>query len=186
MLNLELLLHAACNTLQSNSGSHLYDGDKLYWCLIKGLRKTGHRIVDLLRIVMIWSTVNVLNIGTVRAYSRKGKCQKICEGSNQFCKGRQLNCLLCKICYFPLLQWWGEKINLGCSFFFGVRNFRTITVFIQTSLGKQHRPRSEVAVWSGSTLCTFWIHLYGESCSSFRLITAANVFRCPKFLDFHG
>ena len=34
----------------------------------------------------------------------------------------------CNICYFPLLQWWGQKINLGFSFFFGVRNFRTFTV----------------------------------------------------------
>ena len=37
---------------------------------------------------------------------------------------------LCKICYFPLLHWWrDEKINLGFSFFFGVRNFRTFTVY---------------------------------------------------------
>ena len=39
-----------------------------------------------------------------------GKYKKFYVESNQFCK----------ICYFPLLQWWGEKINLGCSFFFGV------------------------------------------------------------------
>ena len=46
--------------------------------------------------------------------------QKFCEGSNQFCK----------ICYFPLLHWWGEKINLGCSFCFGLWNFWTFTIFI--------------------------------------------------------
>ena len=37
-----------------------------------------------------------------------------------FAKGG--NASLCKICYSPLLQWWGEKIKLGCSFFFDVRN----------------------------------------------------------------
>ena len=72
--------------------------------------------------------VNILN--SKNLYSkilqfRKGKYQKFCEGSNQFCNWIAS---LCKICYFSLLQWWGEKINLGCSFFFGVRNFTTFTV----------------------------------------------------------
>ena len=43
---------------------------------------------------------------------------------------KQLNWLPfnCKIGYFPLLHWWGETINLVCSFLFGVWNFRIFTV----------------------------------------------------------
>ena len=51
-----------------------------------------------------------------------GKCLNIYTA--KFSK-RKIPIFLCKICYFPLLQWWGEKINSGCSFFFW--NFRTFT-----------------------------------------------------------
>ena len=66
-------------------------------------------------------TVNVVKLRTVKSENSKNSVVE----SNQFCK-----CIasLCKICYFPLLQWWRQKINLGCSVFFGVRNFRTFTV----------------------------------------------------------
>ena len=37
--------------------------------------------------------VNVLKLRTVKYSFWKGKYQKFCEWSNQFCEGRQLNCL---------------------------------------------------------------------------------------------
>ena len=64
--------------------------------------------------------VNVLNIHTVKSEFRKGKYEKFCEGSNQFCKVRQFTSLF-KICYFPLLQWLGEKIYPGCSLMENIR-----------------------------------------------------------------
>ena len=45
------------------------------------------------RVVARNDTVNVLKIRTVKYYFWTGKYQKSCEGSNQLCKGRQLNCL---------------------------------------------------------------------------------------------
>ena len=62
-----------------------------------------------------------------------GKCSKISYCKNltfeqENTKRSVREATLCKMCYFPLLHWWGEKINLGGSFFFGVRNFRTFTV----------------------------------------------------------
>ena len=80
-----------------------------------------------------WGMVNVLKIRKVKSEFRKGKYQTFCERSNQFCKGRQ-----CKICYFPFLEWWGEKINLGCSFFFDVQNFRTFTVRLNWAKTRQN------------------------------------------------
>ena len=75
----------------------------------------------------------------------KRKIPQICERSNQFL---QLIASLCKICYFPLLHWWGEKIDLGCSFFFGVRNSRHFTALIQTA----------------KMTCLSWMTWFASSC----------------------
>ena len=88
--------------------------------------------------------VNIKKICTERSWFRKGKYQKFCEGSNQFCKA------LCKIGYFPLLQWWGEKINLGWSFFFDVWNFRKFTVLTRfrcISFNKTFPHQQRILIW---------------------------------------
>ena len=64
--------------------------------------------------------VNVLIIHTVK--SRKRKYQKFCEGSNQFCKGRQLNCLPLQNLLLPFASLVKRENKFGVffSFFFGV------------------------------------------------------------------
>ena len=72
---------------------------------------------------------------------------------------------ICKICYFPLLHWWGEKINLGCSFFFGVWSFRTFTIFMYWTCLNSKAGESEIfnerlktiLIVSMLLLSSFWL-----------------------------
>ena len=78
------------------------------------------------------NTINVLNICVVKSLFRKGKYEKFCEGSNQFCKGRQFNCIPLQNLLLPFASMGRIENKFRVFNFFGVQNFRTFTINVDT------------------------------------------------------
>ena len=96
---------------------------KLYhtWYLHKALlakTTSSYQRTEEKKIWLMFQTIVQWNLN----FEKENTQNSVREVTN-FAKGASL----CKICYFLLLHWWGEKINLGV-LFFGVQNFRTFTV----------------------------------------------------------